>query len=90
VWTGPHSAVTTSRLTSAVVVSLIAEAHEEIVLVSYATHSEKAITDALTAAAARGVQITLLLERGADDPSYTSYAVPFPNLHAPAASARVS
>ncbi|QKW39931.1 hypothetical protein HUT06_42760 [Actinomadura sp. NAK00032] len=82
VWTGPHSAVTTSRLTSAVVVSLLAEAHEEIILVSYATHSDKTLTDALTAAARRGVEILLLLESNAENPNYTNYSAPFPNLDA--------
>lgn len=82
VWTGPHSAVTTSRLTFAVVSSLLAEAEHEIVLVSYATYPEQTIIDALTAAQKRGVQILLLLERHADNVGYAGHATPFPHLDA--------
>lgn len=82
VWTGPHSAITTSRLTFAVVSSLLAEAEQEIILVSFATYPEQTITDALAAAHDRGVNITLLLERTADNPKYSGHAVPFPHLDA--------
>ncbi|MEU8178603.1 DISARM system phospholipase D-like protein DrmC [Microbispora hainanensis] len=82
VWTGPNSGVHTSRLTSSVVVSLIDEATTEIVLVSYATHSETKISQALHRAAERGVEITLLLENHDDNPSYTSTYTPFPGLSA--------
>ncbi len=44
VWTGPYSGVTTGRLTVAVVIELIDSARHEILLVSYATHSEPTLT----------------------------------------------
>ncbi len=39
-WTGPSSGATSSRLTAAAVINLIAEARAEILLVSYATQTE--------------------------------------------------
>src|SRR3954447_25603974 len=43
VWSGPPSGVTTHRLTSATVADLIDEACVEVVLVSYAMHSEPSV-----------------------------------------------
>ena len=63
VWTGPETGIATGRLTAATVIDLIGQARREILLVSYATHSEPAIEAALAAAAARGVEITILAER---------------------------
>jgi cardiolipin synthase A/B len=82
VWTGPHSRITTSRLTSAVVVDLVRSAREEIVLVSYAVHPPRALTEALDGAADRGVHLTLLLERPADNPRFSSATTPFPGVRA--------
>src|SRR5579875_2886337 len=82
VWTGPESAVTTGRLTAAAVTDLIEQARREILLVSYATQTEQGISAALQAASARGVSITLLAERHADNPGYAPEAAPFPGLHA--------
>lgn len=82
VWTGPSSNVHTSRLTSAVIVSLIDEARTEIMLVSYATYSESKVTQALHRATERAVEITLLLENHDDNPAYTNTYIPFPNLSA--------
>lgn len=82
VWTGPGSDVRTSRLTSAVVVDLIDSAREEILLVSYATHSEPAVAQALSVAAACGVMITLLFERTEDNPRFAYAGNSFPDLAA--------
>ncbi len=82
VWTGPSSTVTTSRLTAAVVVELIDDAREEVLLVSFAAQTEAAIDRSLSAASARGVDVTLLLERHADNPHYAPAATPFPSLSA--------
>lgn len=82
VWTGPESGITTSRLTAATVIDLIAEARREILLISYATRTEPAISAALSAAAGRGVEITLLIERHADNPAYSSAGTPFRSLGA--------
>ncbi|MFH8681259.1 DISARM system phospholipase D-like protein DrmC [Streptomyces lydicus] len=72
VWTGPASHVQTSRLTSAVVDELVNSAQREIMLVSYASHPLKSLSDALAAAANRGVEVTLLLEQPADNPKFHS------------------
>lgn len=80
VWTGPSSSVGGSRLTMAVVADLIAESEHEIVLVSYATYPPPTVTTALQAAAARGVAVTLLLERAQDKPGWAGMTEPFPAL----------
>ncbi len=82
VWTGPHSDVDTGRLTAPAVVELIDQAQRELLVVSYATHHEPRIADALGAAADRGVDIALLLERHADNSSYTATADAFAGLRA--------
>ncbi len=46
VWTGPESGVSSSRLTAAAVIDLINAARSEILLVSYATHTEPSISTA--------------------------------------------
>lgn len=82
VWTGPASTVGGSRLTIAVVADLIAEAQQEIVLVSYATYPPVSVAAALSAAAERGVAVTLLLERAEDKPGWNGLSEPFPDLTA--------
>jgi cardiolipin synthase A/B len=82
VWTGPESGIATSRLTAATVIGLIEEARQEILLVSFATHTEPLIGRALGAASARGVTITLLVESHADNPAYVAAGTPFPGLDA--------
>jgi len=82
VWTGPESGVSSSRLTAAAVIELINAARSQILLVSYATHTEPSISTALSAAVARGVTVTLLAERHQDNPSYTALGTPFPGLDA--------
>ncbi len=82
VWTGPESGVSSSRLTAAAVIELIDSARSSILLVSYATQTEPLISAALSAAVSRDVAVTLLAERRADNPSYSSAATPFPGLDA--------
>jgi cardiolipin synthase A/B len=82
VWTGPQSSVSSSRLTAAAVIELISAARSQILLVSYATRTEPSISTALSAAAARGVTVTLLAERHEDNPAYTALGTPFPGLDA--------
>lgn len=91
VWTGPESSAAPGRLTLPVITDLIAEATEEIVLVSYATIPSQEIQQALIRAASRGVAITLLLERPEDKERFNGSHDPFPGLvaqrlHWPAAS----
>jgi len=82
VWTGPETGSGAGRLTAATVTGLIGQARREILIVSYATHSEPAIESALAAAAKRGVEITILAERHEDNPAYTAADPPFPGLRA--------
>lgn len=81
VWTGPP-APTPDRLTSAVVVDLISGARSSLLLVGYAVHNEPTVTTALVDAAARGVSITLVLERSADNPQFRGSGSAFPGLKA--------
>lgn len=82
VWTGPEPGTGANRLTAATITDLIAQARRELTIVSYATRTEPAIDAALAAAAGRGVEITLLIERTEDNPSYTATGSPFPGLAA--------
>ena len=82
IWTGPPSHVTSSRLTAAAIVELIAQARKQLLLVSFATRTEPSIANAPHSAVVRGVEIILVTERQADNPSYTASAVPFPGLQA--------
>ena len=82
VWTGPESGVASSRLTAAAVIELINAAQSEVLLVSYATHTEPSISTALSAAVTRGIAVTLLAERHQDNPSYSAPGTPFAGLHA--------
>jgi cardiolipin synthase len=50
--------------------------------VSFATHTEPVIAAALQAAAGRGVEIVLVVERHADNSAYTGASAPFPGLPA--------
>lgn len=76
VWTGPSSVVTSSRLTSAVVVQLIDEASSHLLLASFATQDERSVVDALVRAAARDVDVVLLLERPQDNATFHQHAQP--------------
>lgn len=62
VWTGPSSQFIPLRRTDQALLQVIAEAHHRILLVSFAVYKISAAVEALAAAAARGVQITLCLE----------------------------
>lgn len=82
VWTGPDSTHMDGRLTLAVLADLIGEAQHELLLVSYATYPSSEVRGALHDAAARGVQITTLLERPADNPHFHGADHPFADLPA--------
>lgn len=60
--TGPDSPATPVRLTSEVVSQLIGAAAKQVTLVSYAAYRIPSVVAALDAAAARGVQVRLILE----------------------------
>ena len=67
VWTGPSTEAVRLRSTRAVLATLVANATESLVLVSFASYDVAELTTALTAAIARGVEVTLILETP-DDP----------------------
>jgi len=81
-WTGPESGVDSSRLTAPAIVDLMGEVTRELMVVSFATHDEVRIGDALHDAAARGVDIVLVTERTIDNPLYRGPAHAFPALRA--------
>lgn len=82
VWTGPESERPSGRLTIGVLADLIDEAQHDILLVSYATHPGAEVRAALTEAAARGVEITTLFERPADNHEFSGHGDPLPNIRA--------
>ena len=67
VWTGPSTDAARLRSTRSVLATLVANATESLVLVSFASYNVAELTAALTAAIARGVEVTLILETP-DDP----------------------
>jgi cardiolipin synthase len=62
VWTGPQTAEVPVRLTRAVLVDVIRSATERLVIVSFAAYKVALVVDELAAAAARGVDVRLVLE----------------------------
>jgi len=83
VWTGPDSGLSTSRTTETVVAELVDQARVSLLLVSYNVTPYAKLDRALRAAADRGVEIILLLERPADNASFhAARRDPFPGLPA--------
>ncbi len=62
VWSGPTTGRVPVRLASQVVLDLVNQSRRELLLVSFAAFRVAYLRDALHAAAARGVQITFVLE----------------------------
>jgi cardiolipin synthase A/B len=62
VWTGPQTAEVPVRLTRAVLVDVIRSAATQLVIVSFAAYKVALVVDELAAAAARGVDVRLVLE----------------------------
>lgn len=67
VWTGPSTASIDLRSTRSVLNTIVANATESLVLVSFASYDVADLTAALVDAIARGVDVTLILETP-DDP----------------------
>ncbi len=82
VWSGPASSLTTSRLTSATVVDLVDAAASELLLAAYAMHDEPMLAGALERADGRGVSITLVAERTADNPNFRGPGTAFGHVRA--------
>ena len=66
VWTGPSTDVAGLRSTRSVLYTLVANATQSLVLVSFATYSVAGLTERLADATARGVKVTLILETSDD------------------------
>lgn len=62
VWSGPANGVFPVRRFDQVLYDLIAQAHERILIVTFAAHKVGHLCDHLQAAVARGVSLTLILE----------------------------
>jgi cardiolipin synthase len=82
VWGGPDSRIGGGRLTSAVITEALDAARTDVLVVGYAVHDEPSVVAALQAAVGRGVELTLLCERPADNPRFTGAEHPFPGLAA--------
>jgi cardiolipin synthase A/B len=80
VWTGPDVPGSVSRLTSGVIADLVDQARADILLISYAMHTEPTLTAALTRAVQRGVFVQVVYERAVDNPHFSGVQVPFPGL----------
>lgn len=62
VWTGPTTPFVATRRTEQVLLDLISHAKTDLFLVSFVAYDVSSVVDALNAAAARGVDIRVLLE----------------------------
>ena len=67
VWTGPATEALGLRTTRSVLDTLVANAIESLVLVSFASYDVADLTTALASAIARGIEVTIILETP-DDP----------------------
>ena len=62
VWTGPTTPFVATRRTEQVLLDLIHHAQSDLFLVSFVAYDVSSVVDALNAAAARGIDIRILLE----------------------------
>lgn len=62
VWTGPTTPIVATRRTEQVLLDLIDQARNDLFLVSFVTYNVPSVVDALNAAAARNVDVRILLE----------------------------
>lgn len=62
VWTGPASHAVPVRSTAQALIELVDEAHGELILMTYSAKPHDRLRNALTAASARGVTMTVVVE----------------------------
>src|SRR5262249_34527103 len=62
VWSGPHSSAVPVRATARVLTDLVAEARQDLILMTYSARPYAPLTDALAAAVARGVSAIVVVE----------------------------
>ncbi len=65
VWTGPTTPFVATRRTEQVLLELIGHSQSDLFLVSFVAYDVSSIVDALNAAAARGIDVRILLETSA-------------------------
>lgn len=65
VWTGPTTPFVATRRTEQVLLDLIHRAQRDLFLVSFVAYDVSSVVDALNAAAARGIEVRILLETSA-------------------------
>lgn len=65
VWTGPTTPFVATRRTEQVLLDLIHRAQTDLFLVSFVAYDVSSVVDALNAAAARGIEVRILLETSA-------------------------
>jgi cardiolipin synthase len=65
VWTGPTTPFVATRRTEQVLLDLIHRAQSDLFLVSFVAYDVSSVVDALNAAAARGIEVRILLETSA-------------------------
>lgn len=73
VWTGPASGSFSARRIDQFLYDLLARAKRRILLVTFAAHRIARLAEALVAAHARGVQVTMLLETEDDSAGQLSF-----------------
>lgn len=73
VWTGPANGVFPVRRFDQVLYDLIAQAHERILIVTFAAHKVGHLCEHLQAAVSRGVSLTLILEMAEASEGQLSY-----------------
>jgi phosphatidylserine/phosphatidylglycerophosphate/cardiolipin synthase-like enzyme len=62
VWSGPESHRVPVRATAAVLAGIVGEARSELLLMTYSARRHQPLTDALRAAVARGVAVSVVVE----------------------------
>jgi cardiolipin synthase len=65
VWTGPTTPFVATRRTEQVLLDLIHHAQRDLFLVSFVAYDVSSVVDALNTAAARGIEVRILLEASA-------------------------
>lgn len=73
VWTGPTTPFVATRRTEQVLLDLILCAQNDLFLVSFVAYDVSLVVDALNAAAARGIEIRILLETSTSQGGSLSY-----------------
>ncbi|MEW1959574.1 DISARM system phospholipase D-like protein DrmC [Kineococcus sp. NPDC059986] len=80
VWTGPSTATQLDRLTAASLLEVIDGAQNDLLIIGYAVQKQAQVVAAVSSALERNVEVTTLLERPEDNPSFHGGSDPFAGL----------